>query len=107
MVAAVAGLAALAVVLVQNVVGETAEQVASHSARREAAELAAAVQQERWRADAPRDEPDAARINGLYSARCRRLGIIYADISLRPDRLVGTPVPNGGSWDREPICTLI
>ena len=40
-VAAVAGLAAVAVVLVQNVVGDTAEQIESHSARQEAAELAA------------------------------------------------------------------
>ena len=40
-VAAVAGLAALAVVLVQNVVGETSEQIAGSSARKTAAQIAA------------------------------------------------------------------
>ena len=44
------------VVLVQNVVGDTAEQVASHSARQEAAELAALVLQQRWQAEAPMDQ---------------------------------------------------
>ena len=41
-VAAVAGLAALAVVLVQNVVDETAEQITNSSARLTAAQVAAA-----------------------------------------------------------------
>ena len=50
MVAAVAGLAALAVVLVQGVVGGTAESVASHSARQEAADLAATELENAWRA---------------------------------------------------------
>ena len=40
-VAAVAGLAALAVVLVQNVVSETSEQIAGSSARKTAATIAA------------------------------------------------------------------
>ena len=40
-VAAVAGMAALAVVLVTNVVGDTSDQIAGQSARRTAAELAA------------------------------------------------------------------
>ena len=40
-VAAVAGLAALAVVLVQNVVGDTSEQIAGSSARETAAKIAA------------------------------------------------------------------
>ena len=40
-VAAVAGLAALAVVLVQNVVGDTAEQISGSSARKTAALIAA------------------------------------------------------------------
>ena len=41
-VAAVAGLAALAVVLVQNVVDDTAEQISGSSARLTAAKVAAA-----------------------------------------------------------------
>ena len=53
MVAAVAGLAALAVVLVQSVVGGTAEQVASNDARQTAADLAVTDLQERWRAETP------------------------------------------------------
>ena len=40
-VAAVAGLAALAVVLVQRVVGDTSEQIAGSSARKTAAQVAA------------------------------------------------------------------
>ena len=52
-VAAVAGVAALAVVLVQGVVGDTAEDVASHSARQQAAVLATLELTERWQAEIP------------------------------------------------------
>ena len=107
-VAAVAGLAALAVVLVQNVVGGTAEQVESHSARQQAAELAATVLQDRWRSGAPADAADAERINQAYGRRCRQLGIIYSDIELAV-RSKGGRIDSGGSgWDpgRLPTCSL-
>ena len=65
-VAAVAGLAALAVVLVQNVVDDTAEQISGSSARLTAARVAAAEVNE---------EPDA----GEKQAKCLRLRITYGD----------------------------
>ena len=105
MVAAVAGLAALAVVLVQSVVGDTAEQVASHSARQTAADLAVTELQQRWQAETPTAQT-IDRINARYAARCRQLGIIYADISLRVEPpKVGTLGPNGG-WGTLPKCAL-
>ena len=108
-VAAVAGLAALAVVLVQNVVGDTAEQLASNDARQTAADLAATVLQERWRAETPPDKLDAARINRLHSARCRQLGIIYFDISLKVEPPKGGKFDLGGpGWDDPTVvhCTF-
>ena len=65
-VAAVAGLAALAVVLVQNVVDETAEQISGSSARLTAARVAAAEVNE----EADGDE---------RQAKCLRLRITYGD----------------------------
>lgn len=67
-VAAVAGLAALAVVLVQNVVDETAEQIAGGSARITAAQVAA---------KAITDDADG-KDDGKRSA-CNRLNITYSD----------------------------
>jgi len=67
-VAAVAGLAALAVVLVQNVVDDTAEQIAGNSARVTAAQIAAeAINND---TDDTDDEKESA---------CRRLSITYSD----------------------------
>ena len=104
-VAAVAGLAALAVVLVQNVVGDTAERVASNDARQTAADLAVTDLTERWLAETPTDQGDAERINRRYSARCRQMAIIYADISL------GVQPPKIGVLDANGVwagatCTL-
>ena len=107
-VAAVAGLAALAVVLVQNVVGGTAESVASHSARQEAAELAASVLEDRWRAEVPDSQSDATEINRAYETKCLRLGIIYGDISLRPEAKHGALDSGGSGWDPNglPQCQI-
>ena len=66
-VAAVAGLAALAVVLVQNVVDETAEQISGGSARLTAARVAA---------DAINSDSDSDEDRG---AKCNRLQITYGD----------------------------
>ena len=88
-VAAVAGLAAVAVVLVQRVVGGTAEQIESHSARQEAAELAALELTQRWLAKTPDSLQDADDINRDYSQKCRTLGIIYGDIDLNPQPAPG------------------
>ena len=84
-VAAVAGLAALAVVLVQNVVGDTSEQIAGSSARKTAAQIAASE----IMLDADRDasnQPDSADTwaewKQFYTSRCDRLKITYGDAGL-------------------------
>ena len=95
--------------LVQNVVGDTAEQLASNDARQTAADLAATVLQGRWRAETPTDKLDAARINRLHSARCRQLGIIYSDISLKVEPPKGGKFDLGGpGWDDPTVvhCTF-
>ena len=66
-VAAVAGLAALAVVLVQNVVDDTAEQISGNNARLTAAQVAAEAINDDDKLD---DEKEAA---------CNRLSITYSD----------------------------
>ena len=68
-VAAVAGLAALAVVLVQNVVDDTAEQISGSSARLTAAKVAAAE----ITADITADNKDEQK------DKCLRLLITYGD----------------------------
>ena len=84
-VAAVAGLAALAVVLVQNVVSDTSEQIAGSSARKTAAQIAAVE----IMADAQRDaadQPDSADTYAEwiihYTAKCNRLKITYGDAGI-------------------------
>ena len=107
-VAAVAGLAAVAVVLVQDVVGDTAEQIDSVDARQTAAELAVTELRQRWRAEEPATQPEADAINRRYATRCRQLGIIYSDISLKveppkPGRFDPIHAPG---WAGDPQCTL-
>ena len=83
-VAAVAGLAALAVVLVQNVVDDTAEQLGGSSARETAANVAA----DTVIREARTASPDDARFNTwqrwelYFTARCERLEILYSDTNL-------------------------
>ena len=97
-VAAVAGLAALAVVLVQNVASDTARETASRNARQTAADLAATQLARQWQAERPDTKPEEDRINRRYAAKCRQLGVIYnADISpKRIESYNGTHDPNGG-----------
>ena len=73
-VAAVAGLAALAVVLVQNVVDDTAEQISGSSARLTAARVAAAeiTEEAKGEDEVSSDKPEA-------KAKCERLRITYGD----------------------------
>ena len=97
-VAAVAGLAALAVVLVQNVVDETAEDIGGQSARGTAARVAAERITREARADLPTPTELAEvsmtttlikkqayikkqqDVNTQYGAACDRLKINYGDI---------------------------
>ena len=95
-VAAVAGLAALAVVLVQNVVDDTAEQIGGSSARGTAARVAAERITREARAALPVGDNTTALTDTLgpvtawvilqnsanerYAAACDRLEINYSDI---------------------------
>ena len=91
-VAAVAGLAALAVVLVQNVIGETSEQIAGSSARKTAAEVAAlSVEEESKTLEAadvatPDDKFGTwAKWDNYFTAKCNRIGITYSDADVKMD----------------------
>ena len=81
-VAAVAGLAALAVVLVTNVVGDTSEQISGSSARKTAAQVAGAEITHRARADVPTTLTAAGFTaqQADYRDDCNRLKITYADV---------------------------
>ena len=107
-VAAVAGVAALGVVLVQDVVGGTAEQVESHSARQHAADLAATLLEDAWGAHRPSSADEAARLNMRYARRCRQLAIIYTDVLKGTDIVEGVydlnPPPG---WANTPICSIL
>ena len=90
-VAAVAGLAALAVVLVQNVIGQTSEQIAGSSARKTAAEVAAlSVEQESKTlemADVAADGKFGTwpKWINYFTAKCNRIGITYSDADVTID----------------------
>lgn len=81
-VAAVAGLAALAVVLVTNVVDDTSEQISGGSARETAATVAAdQLMNNAMRAAS--DQPSGVTTFGewsdYYNNRCNRIEITYGD----------------------------
>ena len=96
-VAAVAGLAALAVVLVQNVVDETAEEISNQSARGTAARVAGERITREARAALPANADSAVAMGDAasahrqaqqnaqerYSAACDRIEITYGDIEVR------------------------
>ena len=104
-VAAVAGLAALAVVLVTNVVDDTSEQISGSSARQTAAQVAA---QEIVDDAADADQPDEVKTwadwERYYNGKCDRLSITYgdADITVRSifevhSNIVRTVTPRASS----------
>lgn len=79
-VAAVAGLAALAVVLVTNVVGDTAEDISGQSARLTAARTAALEVTTDARAEPdPANDAAAVKLNTKYKGRCNQIPILYGD----------------------------
>ena len=87
-VAAVAGLAALAVVLVQNVVSDTSEQIAGSSARRTAATIAAdQLMNDAVDTKQPTGISNFGEWANFWSNRCTRLNITYGDADI-------TAVPN-------------
>ncbi|WP_419864198.1 hypothetical protein [Candidatus Poriferisodalis sp.] len=77
-VAAVAGLAALAVVIVTNVVTETAEQIEGSAARLTTAQIQADSITQDARAATIAKADDILAMNDRYGSRCRRLNITYA-----------------------------
>ena len=89
-VAAVAGLAALAVVLVQGRVDETGQRISNPDPRVVAAMVAA----EEIMGDAARDadeQPAAAQTYGpwsdYYTSKCEQLGLLYADAEIKMEPL--------------------
>ena len=104
-VAAVAGLAALAVVLVQNVVDDTAEQLGGASARETAANVAADTVVR----EAKTAQPSDARFNTwqkwelYFEARCERLEILYSDTNLSVTPLFNKP--NGAEPGDKPAVS--
>ena len=108
-VAAVAGLAALAIVLVQGVVDDTAEDIRGSSARGQAALVAAqaiidqAKAPRTWNTDStsriarsigPERFEDAAEWGLYFNSKCRRLNITYSDSDIDSHRLrSSTPAP--------------
>lgn len=88
--------------------GSSSQGVASHSARQEAAEAAVEEVERRWRAEWPVSSVDAERVNRLYAARCRRVGILYPEVALEPEAKAGVYAGTGGGWNASglPVCTL-
>ena len=111
-VAAVAGLAALAVVLVQSVVGSTADQIASHSARQTAAEVAAQEINHAANAETPQNAEQAQQINARWRKRCEQIQILYSDTGLTTTYKTGKLDDDNHGWDDNsnspdtPSCTL-
>lgn len=109
-VAAVAALAALAVVLIGNVVGNTAEQVQNHSARQQAADLAATQITQHARHETPADGDEAKRINAQAQRRCQQIAITYADVLGRTQYKGGHYDPSVPGWNpmpgHLPKCTI-
>ena len=96
-VAAVAGLAALAVVLVQNVVDDTAEQIGGSSARKTAAEVAAnSIVQDSKTYEAAADQFSSwSKWENYFTNSCDRLEITYGDagITATPNFKAPTTTP--------------
>ena len=105
-VAAVAGLAALAVVLVSNVVDDTAERLAEVDNRQVAYDLATTQLAERWTAETPTSSEEARRINREYTQDCHQLGILYADVDHTIFVKPGTYQHPTPGWQHPPICSL-
>lgn len=124
-VAAVAGLAALAVVLVRNVVTETSEQISGSSARLTAATLEAADITEKALEHAIRTDSDAnstadiAAMNDKWGGRCERMRLSYnaAFESNNPKKTskwtdgVKASGAHNGSWgdanETAPLCSIV
>ena len=111
-VAAVGIFAALAVVIVQGRVEDTASDIAEEQPRRKAAEVAggritreARAELSATAADNPAAVVDA--VNGRYGGRCDRLAITYGGLGLAftwHDAVAGKPRPAGDA--AESACAV-
>ena len=101
-VAAVAGLAALAVVLVSQVVSDTSEDIAGQSARLTAAQLAADGITDRA-SDLPATSVDElvkwVQQRRDFERRCERLTITYGDVDQIADVVWNQEDPNAAMTD--------
>ena len=106
-VAAVAGLAALAVVLVQRAVEDTSEAIAAEHPRVKAAGLEAASITEEARGElstvaAANDAAAVGSVNDTHNARCGQLAIIYRGLDLDftwHDAVAGNARPTGDAGE--------
>ena len=105
-VAALAGLAALAVVLVQHVADDTAEQISASPARWTAAAVAALEVERQARAATAANPRTAtwADWESYFSARCARLAILYADVAVEVDAAFAWPTAASGA---DPITEAV
>ncbi|MCY3786695.1 MAG: hypothetical protein OXG47_08245 [bacterium] len=86
--AAVAGLAAITVVVVQDVTDETAERTRAQTARKVEATLAALKVEQDARAAATRTW---SRWEDHFTATCRRIAILYSDTNIALDAAFARP----------------
>jgi len=93
-VAALAGLAALAVVVAQRVVGDTAEQISGSSPRRAAAELAAFESQLRARAAGG---GTWAQWEARFTETCVQIAVLYADAGVEMRAAFARPTGHSGA----------
>ena len=106
-VAAVAGLAALAVVLVSRVVSDTGEQIAGQSARRTAAEIAAQSIEDDAVEAIEAEADSGVAVNNKYDEPCERLALIYGDVDgLEVTWTAGVQNAATAAWTTEPTCVI-
>ena len=108
-----AGLAALAVVLIQGAVEDTSDAIAAEHPRVKAAELEAGsiTEEARGKLSAAASDNDPAAvgpINGTYRPKCGQLAIIYRGLDLDftwHDAVAGNARPTGDVL--EAACEVI
>ena len=108
-VAAVAGMAALAVVLVTRVVGDTSDQIAGQSARRTAAELAAIQVTDSAvaaHAVAGLSAAEVVEVDAEFKSKCERLNLIYGDVDDLDVKYVDAGVAAADPAPLGPACYI-
>ncbi len=107
-VAAVAGLAALAVVLVTNVVSDTSDQISGQNARLTAAQIAAEeVTLDARKVAMPTGtdaNAEAIALNRKYKAECNQVKVIYSDI---PNIMFNWVADTAGGTPTAPPSSLV